>query len=238
VRSVCLSFVAVLGLSACDLQISGPGSSGEASQALPPVTQSRSGRPQSLADFQAVVRRVEPIAERACREMRPGQNCDFRIFVDDREGLPPNAYQTLDKNGRPVIGFTPALFEEMRNRDELAFALSHEAAHHIEGHIPQTQNSATTGAILGSIIGSLAGLDAAGVETAQNIGGTIGARRYSKGFELEADSLGARITRSSGYDPLRGVLYFERASDPGDQFLGTHPPNADRINTVRRAVGG
>jgi hypothetical protein len=238
VRSVCLSLVAVLGLSACDVQVGAQRSPGASSQVLPPVSQSRTGGPQSLADFRAVVQRVEPIAERTCREIRPGLNCDFRIFIDDREGLPPNAYQTLDKNGRPLIGFTPALFEEMRNRDELAFALAHEAAHHIEGHIPQTQNSATAGAILGSLIGSLAGLDAAGVETAQNIGGTIGARRYSKGFELEADSLGARIAQRSGYDPLRGVLYFSRASDPGDQFLGTHPPNADRINTVRRAIGG
>jgi len=233
-RSVSLFLVAVLGLAACNVQVQ---RSGGVSQPAP-VSQARTGGPQSLADFRAVVQRVEPVAERACREIRPRANCDFRIFIDDREGLPPNAYQTLDKNGRPLIGFTPALFREMRNRDELAFALSHEAAHHIEGHIPQLQNSATAGAILGSLIGSLAGLDAAGVETAQNIGGTIGARRYSKDFELEADSLGARIAQRSGYDPLRGVLYFARAADPGDRFLGTHPPNADRINVVRRAVGG
>ncbi len=237
-RVIGLSLAAVLALAACDVQVGAPRSSPSASTPASQVTQTRTGRPQTLADFQAVVRRVEPVAERACRDARPRSNCDFRIFVDDRANLPPNAYQTLDKSGRPVIGFTPALFQEMRNRDELAFALAHEAAHHIEGHIPQTQNSAAAGAILGTLIGSLAGLDAAGVETAQNIGGTIGARRYSKGFELEADSLGARIAQSSGYDPLRGVLYFQRASDPGDKFLGTHPPNADRINTVRRAIGG
>lgn len=235
-RTVWISLVAVLGLAACDVQVQR--SSGASQPAAVPVSQARTGSPQSMADFQAVVRRVEPVAERTCRELRPRANCDFRIFIDDRDGLPPNAYQTLDDNGRPLIGFTPALFREMRNRDELAFALSHEAAHHIEGHIPQIQNSATTGAILGTILGSLAGLDQAGVETAQNIGGTVGARRFSKGFELEADSLGARIAQRAGYDPLRGVLYFARAADPGDRFLGTHPPNADRINTVRRAVGG
>lgn len=234
-RSVCISLVVILGLAACDVQVER--SSGVSRPTVVPVSQARTGEPQSLADFRAVVRQVEPVAEQTCRELRPRANCDFRIFIDDRDGLPPNAYQTLDENGRPLIGFTPALFAEMRNRDELAFALSHEAAHHIEGHIPQTQNSAAAGAILGSLIGSLAGLDAAGVETAQNIGGSIGARRYSKGFELEADSLGARIAQRAGYDPLRGVLYFARAADPGDRFLGTHPPNADRINTVRRAVG-
>ena len=203
-----------------------------------PAAVSRGGSPQSLADFRAVVRRVEPVAEAACRAQAPRLNCDFQIVVDDRPNLPPNAYQTLDRNGRPIIGFTRALFAEMRNRDELAFALSHEAAHHIRGHITQTQQSATTGAILGTVLGSLAGLDQAGMEAAQNIGGTIGARRYSKGFELEADSLGAQIAERAGYNALRGVLYFQDAADPGDRFLGTHPPNADRIATVRRAVGG
>lgn len=223
---------AVALLSGCEVStVSAPRGSPEP---LPVV--SRSGSPQTEGDFRVVVRRVEPVAERICREMRPGANCNFRIIIEDNPNLPPNAYQTLDKSGRPIIGFTRALFKAMRNRDELAFALSHEAAHHIEGHIPQTQSSATAGAILGTLIGSLAGLGDAGVETAQNIGGTIGARRYSKGFELEADSLGARIALRAGYDPLVGVLYFQRAADPGDQFLGTHPPNNERIRIVQATV--
>lgn len=208
----------------------------DVTEQMPAVT--RTGGPQSLADFRAVVSRVEPVAERTCRETRPGMNCDFNIVIDPDSSLPPNAYQTYDRSGRPVIGFTQGLLREMRNRDELAFALSHEAAHHIEGHIPQSQSSAQTGAILGAVLGSLAGLDASGVEVAQNIGGTVGARRFSKGFELEADALGARIAQRAGYDPLRGVLYFQDTSDPGDRFLGTHPPNADRIRIVRQAVGG
>ncbi len=224
---------ACLALTACEVSTVTP--QNDAPLAPLPSVQ-RTGSPQSLADFRAVVRRVEPIAERSCRELRPRLNCDFKIVVEDRDDLPPNAYQTLDKSGRPVIGFTKALFRAMRNRDELAFALSHEAAHHIEGHIPQTQSSATAGAIFGTILGNLAGLDAAGVEAAQNIGGTIGARRFSKNFELEADSLGARIALRAGYDPLRGVLYFQRSADPGDQFLGTHPPNGDRVRTVQRTV--
>ena len=207
----------------------------------PPVSEpvpkvKRIGSPQSVADFRAVARRVEPVAERTCRQLRPRLNCDFAILIDDRKGQPANAYQTYDKNGRPIIAFTPALLREMRNRHEVAFALSHEAAHHIEGHISQTQTSATTGAVLGAVLGSLAGLDASGVDLATNIGGTVGARRYSKGFELEADALGARIAERAGYDAVRGVLYFQDAADPGDRFLGTHPPNADRIRVVRQAV--
>ncbi len=221
---------AVLALSACNVETNSP----PPTQAAPKVT--RTGSPQSVADFRAVVARVEPVAERACRRMRPRSNCDFAISVDTRTNQPPNAFQTYNRAGRPQLVFNAALLRQMRNRDEVAFALAHEAAHHIEAHITQTQTSARTGALIGAVFGSVVGLDQAGVEVATNIGGTVGARRYSKGFELEADSLGAKIAQSAGYNPLRGVLYFQDARDPGDQFLGTHPPNADRIQTVRNSV--
>lgn len=188
--------------------------------------------------FQAVVARVEPVAESLCRAQTSNVNCDFNIIVDTNPRLQPNAFQTLDGRGRPVLGFTLTLIREMRNADEIAFALSHEAAHHIEGHIASAQTSAMTGALIGTVLGSLAGLDATGVEQAQRVGGTVGARRFSKQFELEADALGARIAARAGYDPVRGVAYFQRAPDPGDRFLGTHPPNADRINVVRRVAAG
>ncbi len=228
--------LAVMAVSGCITTTQSPsGSTGASTATVSQPTVTRRGSPQSLADFRTVVRRVEPIAEAACRSQAPRLNCDFQIIVDERN-LPPNAYQTLDRSGRPIIGFTKSLFGAMRNHDELAFALSHEAAHHIQGHIAETQRNATVGAVAATILGSLAGLDTAGVEAAQNIGGTIGARRYSKNFELEADSLGARIALRAGYDPIVGVQYFARAPDPGDQFLGTHPPNNDRIRIVQRTV--
>ncbi|MEM6482316.1 MAG: peptidase M48, partial [Pseudomonadota bacterium] len=48
-----------------------------------------------MAQFRTVVSRVEPVAERYCKRRNAQQNCDFRIVIDEREGLPPNAYQTL-----------------------------------------------------------------------------------------------------------------------------------------------
>lgn len=197
----------------------------------------RTGSPQDVDDFRAVVQRVEPVAEQVCREARADRNCDFLILVDERPNLQPNAYQTYRRDGRPVIIFTASLLRVMKNRDEVAFALAHEAAHHIEEHILQTRSSVFAGTLIGAIFGAAAGLDESGLDAAADIGGTIGARSYSKEFELEADALGARIAERAGFDALRGVLYFQDAADPGDRFLGTHPPNADRIRIVRRSVG-
>jgi predicted Zn-dependent protease len=165
-------------------------------------------------------------------------NCDFNIVVDDRPNQPANAYQTLDKAGRPVIAFTLPLIADARNEDELAFVMGHEAAHHIAGHIARQQQNAVAGAVIFAGLATLSGGDATAVESAQRLGAEVGARSYSKNFELEADALGTIITYSAGYDPLRGAEFFTRIPDPGDKFLGTHPPNAARIQTVRRTVEG
>ncbi len=165
-------------------------------------------------------------------------NCDFQLVIDDRPGQPPNAFQTEDKAGRPLIGFTPALIVSAQNEDELAFILSHEAAHHIAGHLARTQDNARLGAaVLGGLIGA-AGGDAQSVRAAQDLGAAVGGRAYSKDFELEADAMGARIAIAAGYDPVRGAEFFRRVPDPGDAFLGTHPPNARRMEIVRRVAEG
>ncbi|MHA3977691.1 M48 family metallopeptidase [Halovulum sp. GXIMD14794] len=192
---------------------------------------------RAARSFEAVAARVEPVAESTCRQVNPRVTCDFAIVVDTNMKAAPNAYQTV-KNGRPVILFTMPLIVDARNSDELAFIMGHEAAHHIRNHIPQTQATATAGAAVGAILAAALGADGAVVDTAQQLGGYVGARQFSKGYELEADSLGAQIAKRAGYDPIRGAQYFTRIPDPGNRFLGSHPPNADRIATVKRAVGG
>ncbi|MCX7644468.1 MAG: M48 family metallopeptidase [Rhodobacteraceae bacterium] len=193
--------------------------------------------PRTAADnFAAVVASVGPVAERECRARAPELDCAFRIVVDDRPGQPPNAFQTVDRQGRPVIGFTLALIADARNRDELAFILGHEAGHHIAGHLPRTQQSALAGALILGTLASVAGGGAADVQAAQDIGATVGARRFSKEFELEADMLGTIIAYRAGYDPARGAAFFDRIPDPGNRFLGTHPPNAERRAVVQNTL--
>lgn len=196
-----------------------------------PQTIARSDRAIARA-FVDVVNRLEPVAERECRNRSPRLNCDFLIVVDDRPGQPVNAFQTVDETGRPIIAFTLALIADARNVDELAFVMAHEAAHHIENHLDQQRRNATLGAI---VFGRLAGVTGGGtqdVRTAQELGAAVGARSYSKDFELEADRLGTIIAARAGYDPVRGAEFFFRVPDPGDRFLGTHPPNAARVQAV------
>jgi len=191
-----------------------------------------------IQQFLTVVQRVEPVAERECRSRSPQFNCDFRIVVDDRPGQPINAYQTLDRNGQPILAFTLPMIASVRNADELAFVMGHEASHHIAGHIPRQQQSAAAGALILGGIAAVTGAGQEAVDQAVRVGAGVGGRVFSKEYELEADALGTVITHKSGYDPVRGVAFFSQIPDPGNRFLGTHPPNAQRIETVRRVAAG
>ena len=200
------------------------------------MTPTVSGR-MAVQNFIQVVETVEPVVEATCRERAPQLNCDFNIVVDDRQGGQPNAFQTRDDTGRPIIAFTIPLIAIARNIDELAFIMAHEAAHHIQGHIERQNRSAMAGArILGGLASVISGGSEDTVQAGVRIGARIGALTYSKDFELEADALGALMAAQAGYDPLRGAAFFFRIPDPGNKFLGTHPANADRLATVQAVV--
>ena len=187
--------------------------------------------------FVAVVQAVEPVAEQECRARNPRANCDFNIVVDDRPDMPPNAFQTIDDAGRPIIAFTLSLIADVRNGDELAFIMAHEAAHHIKGHLSRQQRNAIFGAaVFGGLAGVVGTNSPEAIRTAQELGAALGARTYSQNFELEADALGTVIAARAGFNPLVGAEFFFRIPDPGDRFLGTHPPNAARVDVVRRAA--
>lgn len=226
-----LPFVLLAGLAACvQVPVAAPVDQPvDAAGPVPPRT--------AIVNLISVVETVEPVAEALCRERAPTLNCDFLIVVDETPGAPPNAFQTRDDTGRPVVAFTVPLIAEARNRDELAFIMSHEVAHHILGHIVRQNQSAMAGAqLLGGLASVLSGGREESIRMGAELGAEIGARTYSKSFELEADALGTVIAKRAGYDPLRGAEFFFRIPDPGNKFLGSHPANADRLATVQRVA--
>ncbi len=214
-------------LTACTEIATGPATAPGAASEVVLQTPAEAAR-----GFISVVENVEPTAERICRARTRGVNCDFRIQVDRRVSEPSNAFQSVDKSGRPILTFTVALIAEARNTDELAFIMGHEAAHHILGHLQRQAENAAAGAEIFAGLATLTGGTARDVAKAQELGAVVGARTYSKEFELEADRLGTLIAYRAGYDPLKGAQFFARIPDPGNRFLGTHPPNAARYSTV------
>jgi len=190
----------------------------------------------SMTTMRQIVARIEPIGEQICRDIGRMSNCDFKVQVDTSSPDVVNAYQTLEKDGRPLVVFSIGLLKAARNTDEVAFVLGHEMAHHIAGHIEQRRGSSGLGGmILGGLI-AYSGGSAQDVDSAFDLGAAVGSRVYSKDHELQADEIGTLITYYAGYDPLRGSKFFTRIHDPGDKFLGSHPPNAARIDRVNRTM--
>ena len=210
-------------------------SAAEVLRAAAPAGDALTSRAAAL-NFLTVVQRVEPVAESYCRAQHLAQRCDFQIVIDDRPHQPANAFQTVDKAGRPIIAFSLALIADARNADEIAFVLGHEAAHHILGHIPKQAQSAMSGAMMAGILAAASGAGQDEVQQAQKLGAGLATRQFSKEYELQADAVGAEIAYHAGYDPVRGTGFFDRLPDPGDQFLGTHPANRQRKALVAAVV--
>ena len=187
--------------------------------------------------FTSAVRGMSPILAETCKNSNLDLNCEFIIVINPDPKSPPNAFQTVNEAGQPILGFTMALLNDMHNADEIAFVIGHEGAHHILGHLDQQRQSANGGATLFAVLAAALGGSARSVDAATNIGAAVGGRNYSKKYELEADRLGAQMTAKAGFNPVLGADYFMRIPDPGNKFFGTHPRNLDRIAGVRAAIG-
>lgn len=225
--------LAVLPLLAACVSTTGPApTKPPTSKPAPTVTRSAQS---GLAAFARVSRRVEPIAERSCRQIHKTVNpkfCDFVIKVNNNPKQPANAYQSKGKDGRPVITFNINMIRSIQNDHEFAFILGHEAGHQIASHLSKTRQNQVAGAMLGGILAAALG---ASVQSGADLGGLVGARGYSKGYELQADRIGTHIASRAGYNPVIGAKSFNRTKG-SNAFLSTHPPSQDRINTVNQTA--
>lgn len=204
--------------------------------ATAPVVAPKLTPQQAAMNFRDVIARVEPVAEQLCQERTPDQPCDFAIYVDGAPQKGVNAFHTIDEAGRPAIIFTLGLITMAENADELAFVMSHEAGHHIGRHLPQVRARADLGAEVFAQIARAGGASDRAVGEVAQIGAAVVARQFSRQAELDADAIGTIIALRAGYDPLRGAAFFARIPDPARNFMATHPPNAERMETVRRTV--
>lgn len=226
-------FCAVASLAACETTTTAPPA--ETKPAAPTKSVITQSTNSGIAGYQRVARRVEPVAERVCRDFskdQPVSFCDFRLEVDRDTRQAPNAYQSIGRDGRPVITFNVNMLRTVKNDDEIAFIMGHEAGHQIARHLLQKRSNAQAGAILGAVLVAAAGGDPT---TGADIGGLVGAQSYSKQFELQADRIGAHISSRAGYNPLTGAKSFDRTGG-SNNLLSTHPPGADRYNTVVQTV--
>ena len=111
------------------------------------------GECESVAqNFAMALRRMRPVILETCAQATKKLNCDFYFELDSRSGAPPNAFQSIRSDGRPVLGFSLTLLMDMRSKDEMAFFIGHEASHHILGHLNKQRKSAKGGAMIFGVL--------------------------------------------------------------------------------------
>ena len=168
---------------------------------------------------------------------------EFTFYVIDNPTI--NAFAVPGGH----IAIHTGLILKSQNESELASVLAHEIAHITQKHIARRLESSRFDSILA--IGALLAAAAAGGDSAQAAFVTANAAiaekqlRYSRSYELEADSLGIRTLSKANYSPQAMPTFFERllqeskiSESNAPEFLRSHPLTINRIaESAERANG-
>lgn len=149
------------------------------------------------------------------------------------------------------VYITRGLMALAGDEGELAGVLGHEIGHVVARHSAQRQSQAMLAQLGVGLLGVVGGREST------QLAGTVAGfylRGYSRDQELEADMLGVRYLRRSGYDVGAMASFLERmransrleaqiaerSANEVDQFdiTATHPRTADRVQRAISLSGG
>lgn len=140
------------------------------------------------------------------------------------------------------VFITAALFDRLENEAQLAGVLGHEIGHVIGRHGAEHMATGQLGQML---------VTAVGIGTSDRDNGQMAAMaaimanqmlqlKYSRGDELEADSLGLKYMEQAGFDPstMRKVMEILKAASGahgrGPNIMATHPDPDTRIAQIEK----
>jgi predicted Zn-dependent protease len=199
----------------------------ELRQELPIV---RDGRTQAYVE--RIGRRL--VAAIPGRLRQPGFRYTFQVV--DRRDI--NAFALP---GGPIF-LNRGMLDAARSEGEVAGVIAHELSHIVLRHgtaqatkAQPFQLGAVAGQILGAMVGGRTG---AAITQGSQIGIGTYFLKYSRGYEREADLLGAQIMARAGYDPRAMADMFRtiarRGGNGGPEWLSDHPSPSNRYEAIQR----
>lgn len=156
--------------------------------------------------------------------------------------IPKNALNAFAGPGGHIFFFT-GLIESMNSVDELAAVASHEMAHitarHLSKRIEQ-HKKLSMATLAGVLIGALIGGEASqAIMIGSAAAGAQAQLAFSRTDERQADQLGFRYMRQSGFDPAAMVDVLKTmqsaqiyGTDKIPAYLRTHPTGPERMTNM------
>ncbi len=191
---------------------------------------------EKISTDAAVNARIQSIGRRIAASVGrdlPHAQWEFVVFDSDQI----NAFAL--PGGK--VGFYTGLIDLAANDDEIAIVMGHEVAHVTSRHGAERQSQAMLiglgGAAVG--IGTRNDKNSQYYMLAYGITSTLGALKYSRDHETEADIVGLRFAAKAGYDPRAAAAFWRKmaAKEGGGRppvLLSTHPSSQDRIANLER----
>lgn len=158
---------------------------------------------------------------------------DFHLLADEEV---INAFAL--PGGQVFI--TAALFNKLKNEDQLAGVFGHEIGHVIARHGGEriTQNEFFEGLSGAAVVAT------GDANTGQSVAAMLNqffSMPYGRDQELQSDDIGVRLMLDAGYNPeeMIGVMeILKTASGPNrtPERLSTHPDPENRIEKIKEAI--
>ncbi|MBI4572620.1 MAG: M48 family metallopeptidase [candidate division NC10 bacterium] len=193
---------------------------------------------------QAVTGHLAPPGKRCLDPARAQVIQEISARLTAPLGRSPYAFRVLVVNDPAVNAFAApggyvvllrGLLDETQSAEELAGVLAHEFQHVLRRHATRALlQEVSSGLLLAALAGDATGAMAYGLEGARR----LGALRYSRQNEEEADREGMRMLLDAGIDPGGMITFFARLQKEGKgspvlpAYLSTHPRFEDRIGRL------
>lgn len=142
--------------------------------------------------------------------------------------------------GGKVVVYT-GLLPVTQTEEALAVVMGHEIAHAVARHGNQRMSQGLLiqfgGAALSVALSQKPALTQELFMQAYGITSGLGALKYSRSHETEADKMGLIFAAMGGYNPEAAITFWERMASSGGQkppeLLSTHPSDERRISDLK-----
>lgn len=170
-----------------------------------------------------------------------GLSADLNGFAWEFNVVDDKAVNAWCMPGGKVVVYT-GLLPVTKDEGSLAVVMGHEIAHAVARHGSERMSTGMLmqfgGQALGAAMQTKSPVTQAIFAQSFGIGSQLGALKFSRNHETEADKMGLIFAAMGGYDPEAAIAFWQRMADASGgqkppEILSTHPSDATRIATLK-----